>query len=336
MKKILFIVICILFLTGAVVFYNKSFTVNSYEAIFKVASGDSFEEITNKMLKQHIIRNRFIFQIYAFLFNIERNVKAGSYLVKPKSFFGNIVLDLKLGNVTFYKISVISGKTICELLRNWHDTIHTNLAQQYFSNNLLSNNCNEACEIIIHTLNLKHSSPEGMFYPDTFYLEYENNLLQALKLSHKKFKKNIAELWLKRDKSINKIIHSPYEALILASIIEKETSYEQEKKVIAGVFMNRLLSNMRLQADPTVIYGLGDKFNGNLTKNDLKQDTPYNTYIHKGLPPTPIATVSNSSIYAVLHPQKHKYIYFMATKDGKHTFSENLTDHRKAIIKYYE
>lgn len=174
-------------------------------------------------------------------------------------------------------------------------------------------------------------SEEGLYYPDTYCFPANTSAELVLMRAKQKMEKQLARAWEARD---TEITLTPYEALIVASIIEKETAYAPEKSVISGVLQRRLKKAMRLQTDPTVIYGLGDRYTGKLSKADLKMSTPFNTYVNYGLPPTPIALPSRSSIEAALHPDHSEYLYFVSKGDGTHHFSVTLKEHNEAVKRY--
>ena len=174
--------------------------------------------------------------------------------------------------------------------------------------------------------------PEGRFFPDTYYYTKGETDLMILAKAYDKMQKLLQQEW--QGRVANLPLKDPYEALILASIVEKETGRADERRQIAGVFINRLRRGMRLQTDPTVIYGMGESFDGNLRLKDLRRDTPYNTYTRRGLPPTPVALPGKESLQAVLHPEASDALFFVARGDGSHEFSATLEQHNKAVIKY--
>jgi UPF0755 protein len=173
---------------------------------------------------------------------------------------------------------------------------------------------------------------EGRFFPDTYYYSAGHTDQMILARAYDRTRTLLASEWEKRDDGLP--YRNAYEALIMASIVEKETGKGEERPLIAGVFQNRLRLGMKLQTDPTVIYGLGEKFDGNLRRRDLVTDTPYNTYTRRGLPPTPIAMPGGAAIRAVLHPAATRALYFVSRGDGSHVFTDNLKDHNQAVIKY--
>jgi UPF0755 protein len=187
-------------------------------------------------------------------------------------------------------------------------------------------------EQIMSQLGLEGVHPEGRFYPDTYHFPKGTTDMDFLLRAYRRMERFLQSAWEKREEKLP--LKSSYEALILASIIEKETGIPEERGKIAGVFVRRLEKGMRLQTDPTVIYGMGERYDGNIRRRDLVEDTPYNTYVHKGLTPTPIAMPSGAAIEAALHPAQGKALYFVATGDGGHHFSATLEAHNKAVRKY--
>lgn len=176
------------------------------------------------------------------------------------------------------------------------------------------------------------SSAEGLFLADTYFFTANTAASSILKRAHKAMLDYVETQWQQRQEDLP--LNSPYDALILASIIEKETAVSAERTKIAGVFVNRLRKNMRLQTDPTVIYGIGDTYDGNITRKHLRTPTPYNTYTIKGLPPTPIAMAGKDAIWAALNPMETDALYFVARGDGSHEFSSSLAAHNAAVRKY--
>jgi UPF0755 protein len=185
---------------------------------------------------------------------------------------------------------------------------------------------------IMQLLGSTYNAPEGLFFPDTFYFNRHTRVLAILKISYDEMQAKLDKAWQNREENLP--YKNSYEALIMASIVEKETGKASERPMIAGVFINRMRFGMRLQTDPTVIYGMGLQFNGNIRKKDLLTDTPYNTYTRSGLPPTPIAMPGIAAIEAALHPAKTKALYFVGKGDGSHAFSNDLNEHNRAVVRY--
>ena len=185
---------------------------------------------------------------------------------------------------------------------------------------------------LVRRIGVPGTSVEGWFFPDTYFLAKGSADLALLKRAHRLMRSRLDAAWAGR--ASDSPLKNPYEALILASIVEKETGSAADRPLIASVFVNRLRQGMRLQSDPTVIYGLGAKFDGNLRKRDLETDTSYNTYMRDGLPPTPIALPGQASLEAVTNPPKSAFLYFVARGDGTSEFSANLADHNRAVAKF--
>jgi UPF0755 protein len=230
------------------------------------------------------------------------------------------VLDLILkGKTVQYKITLIEGQGIKEVLRRIaeHDKIRQDLPSDL----------DEMMELLGLT-----GHPEGRFFPDTYLFDANTRASTILTRAQVRLESVLAQEW--QNKEENLPYKNSYEALIMASIVEKETAAPEEREQIAGVFVRRLEKRMRLETDPTVIYGLGDRYKGNIRRKHLKERTPYNTYRIKGLPPTPIALVGREAIYAALHPSDGEELYFVAKGNGRHYFSSNLAEHNKAVREY--
>ena len=185
---------------------------------------------------------------------------------------------------------------------------------------------------LVARLGIPHASAEGWFFPDTYYFVNGSSDLALMRRAYRAMQVQLDALWEARADGV--LLGNPYEALILASIVEKETGQPAERPLIAAVFMNRLKAGMRLQTDPTVIYGLGAQFDGNLRKRDLLADGPYNTYVREGLPPTPVALPGRAALTATLNPASSKALYFVARGDGTSYFSTTLAEHERAVTKY--
>ena len=226
------------------------------------------------------------------------------------------------GNVVQHNVTLIEGHTFRQIL----EIIQQNPVITKQLENLSD-------EEIMKKLGHEGEHPEGRFYPDTYYISRGVTDIELLNRAYDSMQQILEEEWQQRDEGLP--FKSPYEALILASIVEKESAVAKERPLIAGLFINRLRKKMRLQTDPTVIYGIKN-YDGNIRFRDLRKDTPYNTYTRKGLPPTPIALPGREAIHATLHPDKTKYLYFVAYGDGSgsHVFSTNLKDHEKAVDRY--
>ena len=306
--------------------HRKSLNIEE-DTNFLIQFGDNFQHIIsnlyNKQLLepyQGIVPLHWYIRLHAYLNEINpKQVQAGEYLLKPGMKFDQFLNKAFSGQVIQRKFSIIEGYTMQQILEAMEARSNINIT------------ATDHTDISRH-LGISQSSPEGWIFPDTYYYTAGIDSMSLLKQAYQKMQAVLDESWQKRDPQIP--LTSPYEALILASIIEKETAKVDERPKVAGVFIARLKKNMRLQADPTIIYGLGSRFDGNLRSRDLKEDQPYNSYTRKGLPPTPIAMPSLSSIVAVMHPEFDDYLYFVAKGDGSHHFSKSYAEHRKAVRKY--
>ena len=317
-------------LIAAFVFYAysqfdsfKNSTLNSDVASFEIKKGSSIRNVSKNLETQHIIQPAYFFTILAKLQKQDTKIKAGEYALKKGMSPTDLLALFASGKTIQYQTRIPEGSTfneIVSLIKSDANLVQTLTDDDY--KNIMSK---------LKT-NYQHHQPEGWFYPDTYNYPKGTSDLQFLQRSHDSMLKALNEEWNKRKPY--KGINTPYDALILASIIEKETGAPEDRGKVARVFINRLKKGMLLQTDPTVIYGMGDKYKGNITKNDLLKDTPYNTYTRKGLTPTPIATPSAASIKAAFNPEDGDMLYFVAKGDGFSHFSKTYSEHKKAVIKH--
>jgi UPF0755 protein len=228
---------------------------------------------------------------------------------------------LKHGTFDQFKLQLTEGKTFADFRQKLaqmpgirHDTL------------MLSD------QELMQQVSGQNDAPEGWFFPDTYFLDAQSSDLDLYKRAYQKMVQHLNQAWEQR--ALGLPYRTMYEALIMASIVEKETGVEEERPQIAGVFVNRLRKGMRLQTDPTVIYGMGTRYRGNISKKDLLADTPYNTYTRSGLPPTPIALPGLASIQAALHPANTNALYFVANGQGRHVFTATLEAHNQAVRAY--
>jgi UPF0755 protein len=248
-------------------------------------------------------------------------IKSGEYRLEPGLTPTGLLDLLVAGKTIQYSLTLVEGWNFKQVMGAIAE--HPELVQTLDS---------EPPEAIMAALGAPGMHPEGWFYPDTYLFPSGTTDLQFLRRTYETMQRRLAAEWEARSQGLP--LESPYEALILASIVEKETGAPDERGLIAAVFLRRLERGMRLQTDPTVIYGMGERYQGNIRKSDLLRDTPYNTYTRKGLPPTPIAMPGGDSIHAVLHPAESEALYFVATGDGRHHFSQTYEEHRQAVIDY--
>jgi len=287
---------------------------------FTVHPGSGLKAVGRQLAADGVLPEGESFWILGRLAGKAQRIQAGTYrLDKPMSPL-EIIDKLARGDVVFVEALFVEGST----LRQW-------LTQLAANPRVKQTIAGKPDADLRAALNEEHPL-EGWLFPDTYRFAPGTADIDILKRAHAAMRKRLAEAWNSRDATIP--LRSSYEALILASIVEKETGQATERPLIASVFMNRLKRSMRLQTDPTVIYGMGERFDGNVRKRDLTTDTPYNTYTRDGLPPTPIAMPGAASLKAATHPVESDYLYFVARGDGSHEFTRTLEEHNRAVAKY--
>ena len=324
------LILCVLAIAAAtttVVQFNRflhaPLSVPTDGTAFEIRTGMAFVQVSEELAAQGILDAPSWLRIYARISGQAQNVQAGEYQIEagttPKQLLDNFVK----GAVQLYSFTIVEGWTFRELL--------SALAQD---ENILATVTYEDWPAVLDELGAEASYPEGLFLPETYRFPKGTTDVDLLEQSYGLMQQALSEEWVLRAADLP--ITSPYEALTLASIIEKETALASERPRISGVFVRRLQKGMRLQTDPTVIYGIGVDFNGNLTRRDLRTDTPYNTYTRGGLPPTPIALPGRAAINAALQPEDGTELYFVATGlgDGSHKFSTTKDEHDAAVQEY--
>ena len=289
--------------------------------LIHVRSGMSFAQILELLDKSGLIRNPGLFHLQARLRGGANSIQAGVYALKASKSPREIYRDLSEGRVARRTLTIPEGYNIREIAR----TIQR--AKLASAGEILRISRDPS---FLRELNITAASLEGYLFPDTYHFPVGASAKKILRSMVRTMRKKFSPSLRKQAKTMGFTIH---QALTLASIIEKETSLSSERPLIAAVFTNRLKRRMRLQSDPTVIYGL-PHFDGDITKNDLRYDSPYNTYLYRGLPPGPIASPGLESIKSALNPAKVKYLYFVATKNGGHRFSRTYREHRRAVNQY--
>lgn len=327
MKKIfsiIFAIILILFAWGWSSYNNAlddHLIIESTDIHYSIKPGSSLSFIIYDLAKKNIIRNPRYLLWYARINGLSNKMKAGDYLLSNKLSSREFLNDIFSGKVVQYSLTIIEGWSFQQLLNalNKHVEIKHTINKS-------------SKEDVMLKLGLAGIHFEGQFLPDTYLFPKMLSDIDFLKRAHLAMQNTLKEEWNRR--AVGILYKNSYEALIMASIIEKETGKASERSQISGVFVRRLKKRMRLQTDPTVIYGMGDRYKGNIRKRDLLRDTPYNTYRRRGLPPTPIALPGRDAIYAALHPVDGDALYFVARGDGSHQFSATLREHNKAVIKY--
>lgn len=289
--------------------------------IYVVEPGTSLKAFARQLNEEGVLPDAHTLLWIAAIKGRSRDLKAGEYRFRKGITVMEILDQVMSGRVVEYPLTIIEGWTfrqVMDALAAAPKLTHTLQGMKPVQ--------------IMASLGYPGQHPEGRFYPDTYYYSAGMSDILILQRAYQKMDKVLEEEWEGRQSGLP--IKNRDEALTLASIVEKETGKSEERPVIAGVFIHRLRIGMKLQTDPTVIYGIGERFNGNLTVKDLRHRTPYNTYIIKGLPPTPIAMVGREALHAVLNPASTNALYFVSRGDGSHEFSENLEQHNRAVIKY--
>jgi len=288
---------------------------------FEVRSGASLSAVARELQARGALPHPLALIALARYDAVDRAIKAGSYEIESGITLPQLLAKLTQGDVTQTAITFVEGATFADLRRVLRETPEVSATV-----------LDLPADDLRARLGIEEKSVEGLFFPDTYFFAKGSSDVAVLKRARRAMAARLAAAWERRASDLP--LATPYEALVLASIVEKETARPADRPLIASVFINRLKRGMRLQTDPTVIYGIGEKFDGNLRKRDLDADTPWNTYTRDGLPPTPIALPSQASLDAVTRPPPTPYLYFVSRGDGTSEFSANLADHNRAVSKY--
>ncbi len=292
-------------------------------ALFQIAPGNSFAAVTTQLVNEGIIEDDFWFRWYARWTGEASGIQAGEYLLELGATPRTLLEQFTRGSVRLYSFTIVEGWNQRDLLQalHAHDAIAASMTD-------------EDWPALLEEFGVPVMHPEGLFLPETYRFPRDTTDRQLLSQAYTLMREVLDEEWQARAEDAP--VSTAYEALILASIVEKETARADERPRIAGVFARRLAMGMRLQTDPTVIYGIGPGFDGNLTRKHLQTDTPYNTYRRAGLPPTPIAMPGRAAINAALNPAAGEELYFVATglDDGSHQFSATKDEHDAAVAEY--
>lgn len=289
----------------------------------EIPRGASVSRIAGDLQQAGWLKHPRIWTWWARSQGLSGKIKAGEYSLTTGMTPDDLLHLFTSGEVLLHSITIVEGSTFRELrraLENRQD-IHNTLAGRSDAE-------------VMQSLGMNDTHPEGRFFPDTYQFAKHTSDLEILQIAQQRMQRELDTAWQQRASGL--LLNNAYEALILASIIEKETAKPSERPMISGVFIERLARGMRLQTDPTVIYGLGADFDGNLRKTDLLRDGPYNTYTRTGLPPTPIALPGAASLLAAVNPERTGALFFVATGkgDGSHYFSRNLQEHNAAVRRY--
>jgi UPF0755 protein len=320
------------FLTGIIVlvvavaagffYWSQQPIIKAGETIpFTVSAGSGVRGAAQELARSGVPVQPVLLEALARLTGKGSRIKAGSYELEAGTSPQRLIEQLVRGEFAQHSLVVIEGWTF----RQMRQAIADNAALKHDTANLSD------AELLAKVAPA-YQQPEGLFFPDTYLFAKGASDLQIYKRAHALMQKKLDEGWANRAPDLP--YKAPYEALVMASIVEKETGQKADRDLIAGVFVNRLRKGMLLQTDPTVIYGMGDSYRGNIRKRDLQTDTPYNTYTRAGLPPTPIALPGAAALAAALNPARTDALYFVARGDGSSHFSDSLGEHNKAVNKY--
>ncbi|MFD3300407.1 endolytic transglycosylase MltG [Aquipseudomonas alcaligenes] len=291
------------------------------ERLIEVVPGDTPGGLLNRLEGEGVLDGAFWLRLY-WRFNLSgQALHSGEYRLTPQQSARDLLELWRRGEVVQYSLTLVEGWSFRQ--------VRAALVRQEKLAQRLADLDDKA---LMDRLGLAGVSPEGRFFPDTYRYVRGMSDLDLLKQASARLDQVLDEEWARRADGLP--YRKPYDALIMASMVEKETGVAEERGQIAGVFVRRLRTGMRLQTDPTVIFGLGERYNGNLTRAHLQQPTPYNTYVIDGMPPTPIALAGREAIHAALNPVAGKSLYFVARGDGSHVFSETLEQHNRAVREY--
>lgn len=302
-------------------FQTQPINLDVESELFTIYSGNTIRQVAQNLADKGYIEDPLMFITLAKIKDSKKHIKAGEFRIKSTHTPDDLIDLFKQGDAILYSFTIIEGWTFKQLL------------QAIKTDPVILQTINETdIPSIMAEISHAEEHPEGRFLPDTYYFPRGTTDISFLKRAYRTMQQKLQKEWEKREPDLP--LNSPYEALILASIIEKETGAAFERPLISAAFIQRLKKKMRLQTDPTIIYGLGDDFDGNIRYRDLRKDTPYNTYLHKGLTPTPIALPGLDAIHSALNPAESEAIYFVSKGDGTHQFSKTLDEHNAAVSKY--
>jgi UPF0755 protein len=321
-NTLILLLVIVLVATGGFIYWSRQPIVSEGTAIdFTISQGSGVSNAAQQIVAAGVPIDPTLFSLLARVTQNSGKIKAGTYSLEPGTSPMRLVGQLVRGEFAQVSLTIIEGWTFKQMrqavatsagLR--HDTAHLSDRE------------------LLARIDPEFKHPEGLFFPDTYLFAKGSSDLALYKQAHTQLLSHLLSAWEKRNPSLP--YANAYQALTMASIVEKETGQKSERGLIAGVFVNRLKKGMMLQTDPTVIYGLGDRYDGKIHKRDLETDTPYNTYTRTGLPPTPIALPGMQSLAAALAPANTEALYFVSRGDGTSKFSDNLTDHNRAVNQF--
>ena len=301
--------------------YEKPLQLPHSPFDFEVRAGMPLAAVARSLRDAGVLPHPAVLTLLARAKGVDRAIKAGSYEIDGGVTLAQLLAKLTQGDVTQTAVTIVEGATFADVRRAL-------IASPDIGHEIADLPDAE----LLKRIGAVEAHPEGLFFPDTYFMASGSSDLALLRRAYRALHQRLDAAWSRRAPDLP--LATPYEALVLASIVEKETARPDDRPLIESVFVNRLRRGMRLQTDPTVIYGMGERFDGNLRKRDLETDTPYNTYVREGLPPTPIALASQASIDVVMNPPKTAYLYFVSRGDGTSAFSATLAEHNRAVSKY--
>lgn len=322
LKLLLLMVACLMLLVGWMVYFARmplTLPETPYELVLN--QGSSLRSIAHQLVKEDVLDEPWSFILLVRGHGMASDIKAGNYELQPDMTVYDLFVMITRGSTAQRSITFIEGWTF----RQMRDALNRHEDVKHLTMPMTD-------QEIMTRIGAREQVPEGLFFPDSYFFDRGMSDLDILERAYITMQRKLNEAWQGRSSKLP--YRTPYEVLVMASIIEKETGQGHERPMIASVFLNRLKLGMRLQTDPTVIYGMGERFDGNLRKKDLLADTPHNTYTRYGLPPTPIAMPGMASIEAALHPASSKALYFVGKGDGTHIFSADLAEHNRAVRRY--
>jgi len=316
------LLLAFIIMVGAAGYYvTQPLNITTLPLDFSLQPGSSLKGAASQLKQAGVLEDTQVFVLLGRAMGLAGQIKHGNYQITKTVSMYDLLVIISKGRVAQSDLTVIEGWTF----KQFREAL--NAAPKLRHDSLTLSDVE-----ILQKIGATEKHPEGLFFPDTYNFPSGSSDLALIKRAYQTMQRHLQENWNTRDISLP--LQTPYQALILASIVEKETGQKKDRTMIASVFVNRLLKGMKLQTDPTVIYGIGDKYDGNIRRRDLLKDTEYNTYTRYGLTPTPIALPGKESLYAALHPATSDALYFVARGDGSSQFSSSLIDHNKAVQRY--
>jgi UPF0755 protein len=321
-RLILLVLVSVILFAGWFAYQvNKPVRLPAVPYEFSIEPGSSLKSVAKQLADAGVLHDVWSFVLLSRAMGLASSLKAGDYEIAESTSLLQLLERITKGDINQSEIRFIEGWTFAQL----RQTLDAHPAVRHDTTNLSGRE-------ILQLIGASETAGEGLFFPDTYFFAKGSSDTAILRRAYHAMQNHLNIAWAERPTNLP--LADPYQALILASIVEKETGKESDRTMVAGVFVNRLRLSMLLQTDPTVIYGLGDRFDGNLRKKDLLTDQEYNTYTRRGLPPTPIAMPGLASIQAALNPAKTDALYFVAKGKGESHFSNNLAEHNRAVSKY--